>query len=277
LGGNFSFANRYGHSGDLEERRGVFSAAALVFFAGMAGTWGVASYGLGLRRFALRLARSRLGLNCQEPRGLFGGDFGHFVILFGFIEMAFAETGGYLAIETFLYGAVVGEAEGGEIDAGFDSLVEEVALGLEAAEFGGAFVKQAVRLGAGAVDGELEFGGGRGLHGVRGVGCVGCLRSYGLEESGFDVAAAAETPEGAVDFVDEAGFERAGGCEGGDEVGFGLGVVVFLTGADEIGLGEEAVGGGVFGAGGAAGVGARAGGELGVGDVGCELSGGRHG
>jgi hypothetical protein len=199
-----------------------------------------------------------LGLNCQELSGLLRGDGGHFVKLFGFIEMAFAETGGDLPIETFLYGAVVTEAEGGEIGAGFESVVEEVAIGLEAAEFGGAFVKQAVRLGAGAVDGELEFGGGFGLHGVGRAGGAYVLLTQGLQEGGLDLAAAAETPDGAVDFVDEAGFERAGGCEGGDEIGFGLRVVLFLTGADEIGLGEEAVGGGVFGAGRAAGFGARA-------------------
>lgn len=130
----------------------------------------------------------------------------------------------------------------------FKSVAEEVAIGLEAAEFGGAFVKQAVRQGAGAVDGQLDFGGGFGLHGVE-----------RLREAGLDLAAAAETPEGAVDFIDEAGFERSGGGEGEEEIGFGLRVVLFLTGADEIGLGEEAVGSGVFGANGAAGFGARAG------------------
>ena len=61
--------------------------------------------------------------------------------------------------------------------------------------------------GAGAVDGELEFGGGIELHGV-GRTVVG----FGSGKAFFDLAAAAETPDGAADFVEKIAFERSEGA-----------------------------------------------------------------
>lgn len=115
------------------------------------------------------------------------------------------------------------------------------ALSLQGAEFGRAFVEEAVRLGTGAIDGELEFGGGFLLHWVRGN--IGCVRG----ERFLDLATAAETPCGSADFVYQIEFERAVRDQGGME-GFGeFGVGFLFAGADKIVGGEEAVGDSVFG------------------------------
>ena len=82
-----------------------------------------------------------------------------------------------------------------------------LAPGLEFAKFRGAFVEQAMGLGAGAVDGLLGFFGVfvGSLHGVVQVG----TRLVRDSEISLDFAAAAETPGGAADFVDQGVFEDA--------------------------------------------------------------------
>ena len=58
----------------------------------------------------------------------------------------------------------VGDADIGGVGSGEEEFLSVVAFGLEAAEFGGAFVEQAMGLGAGAVDGALDFSArGRGI------------------------------------------------------------------------------------------------------------------
>jgi hypothetical protein len=246
----------------MENCRGVFAAAALVFLAGVAGALGIArSLGGGFGW--------RLGLSCNRGYVLAvvfeGGS--HFI---DFIEFVLAEAVGDLAGDGFSDLGEVGYAEMREVGAGLEVFVAKVALGLELAEFGGAFVEHAMGLRAGAIYGILRSGCGFVLHGVVGLG--------GLHEGGLDFAAAAETPEGPMDFVGETGFEDAGGGELIEEIGSVLFVERFFAGADEIAGGEEAVGGGVFGTRGFASIGTGSGGGLGVGDVGGDLGwGGGHG
>ena len=187
------------------------------------------------------------------------------------VEFVLAEAGGDLLVDTFADGTEVAEAEVGDVGAGFEVFVAEVTFGLELAEFGGAFVEQTMGLGAGAVDGSLEFGRGFILHRVGlGVGVEGC------DEAFFDLAAAAETPHGAADFVDEIVFEDAGGGEVQAERVVEFGIEGLFAGTDEVVGGEEAVFGGVFGRRCFALFGAWTGGGLRVGEIGRELCGCRH-
>ena len=148
-------------------------------------------------------------------------------------------------------------------------------LGLEFAEFGGAFVKQAVGLGTGAVDGVLNLVGAavEGLHRVVDVGGV-IVESE--QEACFDLAAAAETPCGAADFFHESVFEGADRGEFAFEIGLELGVVGFFFGTDEVAPGEEAEGDAVEGRGCFAFFGAGTGGGLSVALVRCDLCGCGH-
>ena len=143
----------------------------------------------------------------------------------------------------------------------------ELALCLELAEFGGAFVEEAVGLGAGAIDGLLDLvGGGAGhFHGVEDVAATVVETD---DDVGFYLATTAKTPHGAMDLIHEIAFEWTGGREGIDEVGFGLGVNFFFAGADEIAVSKKAFGDRVFGGCRLARVGARSGGGLGVDGVG---------
>ncbi|HEU5021217.1 MAG TPA: hypothetical protein VFT60_04985 [Bryobacteraceae bacterium] len=65
-------------------------------------------------------------------------------------------------------------------------------MGLKCAEFGEGAVEQAVGLRAGAIDGLLGSGIGRGI--------------------GFDFAATAEAPESASNFGGKTFFDRTGGA-----------------------------------------------------------------
>ena len=87
----------------------------------------------------------------------------------------------------------------------------------------------------------------------------------------FDFAAAAETPCGAMDFFHENVFEETARGELVDKAGLKGGVAFFFARPDEV-AGEEAEGDGVFCGFGFSGFGARAGGGLRVGCVGCDLS-----
>ena len=140
--------------------------------------------------------------------------------------------------------------------------------GLEAAEFGDGAELEALILGAGAVDGSLEFFEG---------GEVGFVLFEEIEEAVFGLVDAAEAEEGAGDLFGEALLERA--FRGGfvEDLGAELRVFGGLSDFGGVGLGEEAVGGGVAGGFGFTGGGYGAGGELGVGGVGEDLGGGGHG
>ena len=164
-------------------------------------------------------------------RGEEGVDFGH---AFSFFALVVAQD---LAGQVFVDEGPVAEAEVGDVGAGREGFVAQLALGLEFTEFGGAFVEETLAECAGAIDGELEFDLSFVAHGVWdefGVGAVG-------DEGLFDFAAAAETPHGAADFVDEVVFEEADGGQFGAKL-FGEVVVVgFFVGTDEVSGGVEAV------------------------------------
>src|SRR5580700_5892478 len=93
----------------MEDCRGGFAAAALIFLAGVAGARGVArSLGRGLC--------VRLGLSCNRGYVLavvFEGG-GHFIY---FIEFVLAETGGDLMIDAVSDLGDVADAEVGEVGA----------------------------------------------------------------------------------------------------------------------------------------------------------------
>ena len=89
-----------------------------------------------------------------------GVDFGHATVLVAPV------IGHELAGQFFADGGPVAEAELREVGAGVKGFVAQLAFGLEFAEFGGAFVEEALVECAGAIDGELEFGLGFVAHGV---------------------------------------------------------------------------------------------------------------
>jgi hypothetical protein len=103
--------------------------------------------------------------------------------------------------------------------------LDRFALGLEFAEFGSALVEQSVSLRAGAVHGFLDsdsiFVGS--FHGVEDV-LLAVVETQ--DEVGFDFAAAAETPCGAVDFFHEDVFEETARSELLNEPGLKGGVPV---------------------------------------------------
>jgi hypothetical protein len=165
------------------------------------------------------------------------------------LEFLVAELADMLRVDVFLDGAKIADAELGGVGAFVEIFVAVLALGLEFAEFGGAFVEQAVGECSCTVDGELEAGGCFLLHRVL-LGWAG--------EIFFDLAAAAEPPHGAADFVGEIEFEHAYGGEIGVESLGEFGVGGLLVGADEVAGGEEAEGDGVLRGGGFTGFCARA-------------------
>ena len=111
------------------------------------------------------------------------------------------------------------------------------AFGLEFAEFGCAFVEEAMGLRSGSIHGELEAGFGVALHRI--------FRHSG--ERFFDLGAAAEAPHGSSDFVGEVLFENAGRGQFGLEILSEFVVYRLFAGADEVADGEEAEGDGVLG------------------------------
>ena len=112
-------------------------------------------------------------------------------------EILLTGFGDDLLVEAFSEGADIAEAEVGCVCAGVEEFAAEVALGLEGAEFGGAFVEQAVRKGTRAINGELDFGGRVALRGI----LVG--------EIFFHLAATAEAQDCSADFTDEIVFEHS--------------------------------------------------------------------
>src|SRR5579863_1025146 len=88
---------------------------------------------------------------------------------------------------------------------------------------------------------------------------------------GFEEVAAAEVPGGVEDEFEEIELAESGGLQFVEEGGFELIELGLFVGADEDFGGGESGGGGVGGGGALAFVGARSGGELGVGAVGLDL------
>jgi hypothetical protein len=127
-----------------------------------------------------------------------------------------------------------------------------------------------MRLGAGTVHGFLDsdsvFVGG--FHGIEDV-FLAIVETQ--DQVGFDFAAAAETPGGAMDFFHEDVFEKTAWGQLMDKPGLKGRVTFFFAWPDEV-AGEEAEGDGVFCGFGFSGFCARSGGGLRVGDVGCDLS-----
>jgi hypothetical protein len=149
-----------------------------------------------------------------------------------------------LLVDLFLNGVKVAEAEVRNVGAFAVVVVAVLTLGLEFAEFGGAFVEEAMSQGTGAVYGELKAGSGFFLHRV-----LLCRAGVEGDEILFDLAAAAETPHGTADFVGEVEFERADGSEAFLEVLGEFGIGVLFVGADKVTGGKEAEGDGVLGGG----------------------------
>ena len=129
-------------------------------------------------------------------------------------------------------------------------------------------------LGAGAVDGFLDSDGAflGGFHGIEDV-TLAIVETD--DEVGFDLAAAAETPGGAMNFFDEDVFEETARGKLVDKAGVKGFVAFFFTGPDEVSR-EEAEGYGVFCGFGFSGVSDRTGGVFCVSCVGCDLSCCRH-
>ena len=226
----------------VEYCRGVFAAAALVFLAGSAGAWGVA--------------------RCSSGRGLG-------LLCYGRIRR-FCRVYDDGRHES----SPIDQAERGSVGASGHEFVEELAFGLEPAEFGGRFEEQTMGLGAGAVDRVLDaFSVGVGDRFIRtfhGIGDVVLTIVETEDQAGFDFAAAAETPGGALDFVDEDVFEDADGGEIVEEGCVEGRIGALFAWADEV-AGEEAESDGVFGGFGAARFGPGSGRGLCVRDVGCDL------
>ncbi len=88
-----------------------------------------------------------------------------------FVELFLAEFDAGSVAVGFGDRAPVGDADVGGVGAFEEEFLGVVAVGLEAAEFGGAFVEQAMGLSAGAVKRTLDFFRACvvGFEGIRGV------------------------------------------------------------------------------------------------------------
>ena len=137
-----------------------------------------------------------------------------------------AGYGGNLRSDTVADLFEIAEAEVRNVGASVVRFVAVDTLGLELAQFGGAFVEDAMGLSAGAIYGQLDFGRGFQLHGIE--------YGVGFEKAFFDPGAAAESPHGAADFLDEVVFEDAFGREILDEDCVDLGIESFFAGTDEV-------------------------------------------
>ena len=124
---------------------------------------------------------------------------------------------------------IAGEAEFGGAGFPIKELVAELALGLDAAQFGDGAVEESMGLGTGAVDGLL-------LRVVEhGIGFAVRDAVHG----GFDDATAAKTPGGVDDFGGESVLDGTFGREVYFEAGAEFRVEVVLFGADEVAAGVE--------------------------------------
>jgi hypothetical protein len=201
-------------------------------FYAVAGVFTKRTRSAGQREFLrhLRFTKRTGRLNGSTEEGVDLGHGGEFLA---------AVIGAELLCEAFSDGAPIDEAMSGDVGAGVEGFVAVLPMGLEEPEFGGAFVKETMGLGAGAVDGELDFGLGFVLHGVGGI--------FGREVF-FDDAAATETPHSAAHLIDDVVFEEADRSEVMPEGCVEFVVEGLFAGADEIVEGKEAWGWlGVFG------------------------------
>jgi len=204
----------------------------------------------------------RLGLSCKGHRVRFAGG-------------VLVDRDHVIASFDARYGSHVGDACARCVGGFAQEFLCDLAIRLELAEFGGAFVEQAMSLSASAVDRFLNFFG-FGVGGFHGIEDEPRAIVKADDEVRFDFAAAAETPHGSADFVDKIAFEDADRGEIAEEFGVEFIVGGLVGWPDEIAVGIESVGEAVFGRGGFARFGARAGGGLSVRDVGCDLSWCRH-
>lgn len=246
----------------MQDWRGIGSAAALVFFAGTAGAWGVAGdLGLFCRK------RIRQFLIRQDFAVFFRELFVAIEIFPEGIDVGLTERRCGLVMHAFDDCTPVAKAKIGAAGFAAEVFAAVLAFSVEFAQLGDAAVEKAMGLSAGAIHGQLGVGSGFVLQRVERE------RSAGFNHGSFDFTAAAEAPHGATDFIDEVVLETAFGLELGAEglvesIVFGL-----LAGADEVFRGEEAVFGGIARGRGFAGLGAGSGGVLGVGGIGCQFCG----
>ena len=169
----------------------------------------------------------------------------------------------------------VGDAEVTGFELRREGFYADAAFGLQAAEFGGGPVEDAEGLGAGAVDGGLDFGEAGVEGGVGGVFLSFFVNRAGyFDQIGFDVGAAAETPGSAEDLDGVGSFEGVLWVEAVPESGGEFVVLGFVLREDEVAGGEEVEFAGVLGGGCFSGFGAGAGGGLGVTAIGFGLRGG---
>jgi len=145
----------------------------------------------------------------------------------------------------------------------------------------------------GAVEGSLDAGfvAGERIDGARAGGVVGVgasrrvdvifvageLRRAEGEDSGFEGAKAAEAPGGHRHLLDQQGFGGAGGLVLVEERIAELAKFLGIFCGQDGGFGREAVAERVLRDGGAAFLGARAGGLLRIAAIGVELAFGNHG
>jgi hypothetical protein len=143
-------------------------------------------------------------------------------------------------------------------------------FGLVFAEFGSAFVEDSMSLGAGAIHRLLNLYSPSlgGFHGIEDVMLVIVETD---DEMGFDFAATAETPGGAMNFFHEDIFEEIARGQLVDESGMKGFVALFFAGADKV-SGEESEGDGVFCGDGFSGWCNRSVRKLCVSGIGCDLS-----
>ena len=121
------------------------------------------------------------------------------------------------------------EAEFGDADFPIKELVAELAFGLDAAQFGGGSMEEAMGLGAGAVH--------RLLLRVIEHGVGFAVRD--TVHACFDDGAAAKTPGSVDDFGGKRLFDGAFGYEVYFEAGAEFRIETLLLGADEVAAGVE--------------------------------------
>jgi hypothetical protein len=204
----------------------LWNTAVEVVAQGVLYTSGVAAAAVNIRLSKIgRLFKER---KCRKLRGGLrftkrtgwadgraeqGVDVGHAGEFFAVV------VGAEFCVQAFSDFAVVGEADVGEVCIGREGFVAVLAIGLEAAKFSGAFVEETMGLVAGFIHRQLGF---REVFGAGG------------SQRFFDEAAAAETPGGPADFVEESFFENACGGEVVAEGFVEFGVELLFAGTDEV-------------------------------------------
>ncbi len=126
-----------------EDGGSVRAATAFVFGSGTAGTRRATRDGRGF-------GRDGYGFRCRRQGRI--DRFGYGGRYFGLFQFVKEQLTAEVALEDRRHVLATGEAERGSVEFFRDGLVADLALGLEAAEFGGGSLKVAQGLGAGTVD-----------------------------------------------------------------------------------------------------------------------------